>query len=1460
VPWGASESAYNARDLEFTYQYSGFGIPSLSLKRGVGASTVIAPYATALATMVDAPAAAANFQRLRQAGGLGQYGYYEALDFTLRHIPEGTNLAVVRAYMAHHQGMSLVAIGDALGGGAMRRRFHTEPMVQATELLLQERMPHDVAISEPLIETMATPASVSDPVLSTQRRFASPHSFSPRTHLMSNGRYAVMLTGAGSGYSRWRDIAITRWQEDATSDAWGSYVFLRDRRSGLTWSAGYQPTGAEPDRYEVAFSEGRAEIIRRDATITTVLEAAVSSEDDGEVRRVSITNHASLSRDLEITSYAELVLAPQASDDAHPAFAKMSVQTEYVPELGVLLATRRRRTADEAEIWVAHLAVVEGQAIGNLQFETDRAHFLGRGRSIRAPAALDAEVKLSNSAGTVLDPIFSLRRELRLPPRSTARVAFWTLVATSRNDVLDLVDRHRDAMAFDRATTLAWTQAQVQLRHLGLDADDANVFQRIANRVIYADCSLRPARAILERGIAAASGLWQHGISGDLPIVLITVAEPGDLDLIRRLLLAHEYWVMKQLAVDLVILNEDGNTYAQAFQASLEALVAVNRRPPVAAAPQARGAIFLLRADRLSGEIRNLLLSAARVVFAAKRGSLSEQLARAIEPATTAPPPPMLPANLPYVVQSQPALEYFNGTGGFANDGREYVIILENGRITPAPWINVIANPSFGFHVSAEGSGSTWSLNSQQNHLTPWSNDPVRDPSGEVIYLRDEVSGEVWGPTALPIRQAGGRYTARHGQGYSAFEHTSHGIASELLQYVPVDDPIKISRLKLTNHSGHTRHLSVTAYVEWVLGTTRGASGPFIITAMDPASGAMFARNKWNITFGTRVAFADFAGRQHSWTADRREFIGRNGELAYPAALASGAKLSQSSGAGLDPCCAMRTRIELPANGSCEIVFLLGEAASEAEAAALVAKYRAADLGVVLNEVHRQWDETLGVVQVKTPDRTMDLMLNRWLLYQALSCRVWARAAFYQASGAYGFRDQLQDVMALCLAKPALARQQLLRAAARQFPEGDVQHWWLPESGRGIRTRVSDDRVWLAYVVAHYVIVTGDAAVLDELVPFLEGPVLHDGEDEAFFPPSISERHATLFAHCALALDQSLALGVHGLPLIGTGDWNDGMNRIGEHGKGESVWLGWFLYAALSAFAPLAERREDQERAASWRRHASALSEALERDGWDGAWFRRAYFDDGTPLGSEQNTECRIDSIAQSWAVISGAANPLHAARAMESVEQYLVRRDEGLVLLFTPPFDTTSLEPGYIKGYPPGIRENGGQYTHGAIWSVIAFAMLGDGDKAGELFSLINPINHALTPQAVRSYAVEPYVVAADIYSVAPHAGRGGWTWYTGSAAWFYRAGLERILGFRVEGSWLTLDPCIPKHWPSFEIVFRYHSATYDIRAENPNGVCRGIARATHDEGVLRGSPVRVPLVDDGATHTVRIILGRTS
>lgn len=1455
VPWGISESAYNARDIHLNYQYGPFGIPGLGLKRGLSEDLVVAPYATMLAGQIAPRAALDNLRRLAREGALARYGFYEAIDYTPDRLPQNQSRVIIRAFMAHHQGMSLVALDNLLHDDVMQRRFHVEPLAQATELLLQERIPRNVTAAHPRAEEVLSGRVVRSIAPTVSRRYDSADLPTPRTQILSNGTYWVMLTTAGAGYSMCGGLSVTRWREDAVRDNWGSFVYLRDVRSGMVWSAGYQPVTRQPQSYEVAFAEDKADFHWTDAGITTHTEIIVSPEDNAEVRRIQLTNNSARVREIELTSYAEVVLAPPAADAAHPAFSNLFIETEFIAAENALIARRRPRSSKDAPVWGVHVVVVEGETIGAVQYETDRGRFLGRGHHPGAPVAVMEDRPLSNTTGAVLDPVFSLRRRVRLQPGETARITFSTAVARTREEALVLADKYHDAAIFEREARLAWTKAQVEMRHLNLDAEEAHLFQRLAGRVLYSDSSLRPRPHVLALNTKAQSGLWPYGISGDLPIVLVRVSKPEDLSMVRQLLRGHEYLHFKGLAIDLVILNDHPPSYIQSLQDELQTLL---RTSGLQALQDKPGGVFLRRADLMPEADRILLHAVARVVIVTERGTLEDQLVR--RPAEVELPArfePRAPSrSYPEPSVALPELSFFNGLGGFDHGGREYVTVLGEGQWTPAPWANVIANGhDFGFQVTETGAGYTWAANSRENRLTPWSNDAVSDPPGEMIYLRDEETGTTWSPTPLPIREPE-PYTVRHGQGYTVFEHTSHGIAQELLLFVPLDAPVKISLLRLRNRTERRRHLSVTSYNELVLGVQRGASAPYIITSIDEETGAIFARNPYNNEFAHRVAFADTSERQSAWTCDRKEFLGRNGSLERPAALRR-RHLSGRDGAGLDPCAALQTMIELAPGEVRELVFVLGQTETIEEARAVTTRYRKP--AVVNQEFERVvsfWDELLGTIEVETPDTAMDTILNRWLPYQTLACRVWARSAFYQSGGAYGFRDQLQDVMALVYCRPEIARRQIVLASARQFKEGDVQHWWHPPTGRGVRTRFSDDLLWLPYVTSFYVHKTGDASVFDETVPFIEAPLLAEGEDEAYTQPVVSEEQASVYEHCLRTLERSLAVGEHGLPLMGSGDWNDGMNRVGNLGRGESVWVGWFLYNTLDWFAPFCEARGDFERARRYREHMSKLKQALEEHAWDGDWYRRAYFDDGTPLGSVQNEECRIDSIVQSWSMISGAAPPHRAARAMTAVEEYLIRRGDGLVILFTPPFDKEAMDPGYIKGYVPGVRENGGQYTHAALWTLIAYAELKDGDRAGELFTLLNPISHSSTRAGLHKYRVEPYVAAGDVYAVPPHTGRGGWTWYTGSAGWMYRAGLESILGFRLEGEQLKLEPCVPRSWREFKIHYRHRRDTlYHITVENPHGFSHGVVSVEVDGELQSGNEIE--LEEDHKQHHVRVVLG---
>jgi cellobiose phosphorylase len=1459
LPWGMSESGYNTVDAQLNYQYRAFGVPGLGLKRGLAEDVVVAPYATALALMVAPEEACRNLQRLSAAGAEGSFGFHEAIDYTPARQRRGESQSLVRSYMAHHQGMSLLALAHLLLDRPLQRYFTSEPIFQATLLLLQERIPRSATIHALPAGPEGQPHGAGPPEMS-YRVLSQVDAPVPEVQLLSNGRYHVMVTHAGGGSSRWMDLAVSRWREDATRDAWGIFCYLRDVESGTVWSTTHHPTRRRAEHYEAIFSEGRAEFHRRDRKDGFDFEAhtdiVVSPEDDIELRRVRITNRAAGSRTIEITTYAEVVLAPQVADELHPAFSNLFVQTEIIPGNRLILATRRPRSRDERVPWMLHLLAVHDAVATDYSCGTDRAHFLGRGRDTSAPRALDAGGELDGRQGSVLDPVAAIRCRITLEPEQTVTVDLVYGLAVGREEALALAGKYQDRRLADRVFELAWTHAQVVLRQINAREADAQLYCRLANTIMYSHASLRADHGVLAANRRGQSGLWSYAISGDLPIVLVRIADLDNIDLVRQLIQAHAYWRLKGLAVDLVIWNEDRAGYRQVLQDQILGLVAGGRESTAWERP---GGVFVRSVEQIAEEDRLLFQSVARVILSDSRGSLVEQVDRG--PAALPDPPRLAPARThrpgrPTSSKThRPDLILGNGIGGFTPDGREYVITTMPGQLTPAPWVNVLANPFFGTVVSESGQAYTWGTNAHEYRLTPWHNDPVSDAGGEATYLRDEESSHVWSPTPLP-RRGSTAYACRHGFGYSVFEHVEESIRSELWVFVDMAAAVKFTVLKVRNESDRPRRLSATGYVEWVLGDLRTRAARHVCCELDAASGAILARSHYNTEFPGHVAFFDVDEAERTFTCDRAEFIGRNGSLANPAALGR-THLSGRRGCGLDPCAAIQVAFELAPGQEREIRFRLGLAGGpgEGDVSRLLLRHRGADAARrALEGVWQYWNHTLGAVQVETPDSRLNVLANGWLLYQTLACRMWGRSGAYQSGGAFGFRDQLQDAMALLHAEPRLLRAHIILCASRQFLDGDVQHWWHPPSGRGVRSHCSDDYLWLVQATCHYVEGTGDTGVLDEASSYLEGRPLNPHDESYYDLPGHSAVVESLYQHCVRAIQRGLAVGAHGLPLIGSGDWNDGMNRVGIEGRGESVWLGFFLCDVLRRFSPLARRRGDAAFADRCDESAAQLRANLERHAWDGAWYRRAWFDDGTPLGSGQNSECRIDSIPQSWSVLSGAGSADHVRQAMEAVDERLVRRDQGIVQLLDPPFDKTELDPGYIKGYVPGVRENGGQYTHAAIWAAMAFAALGDRRRAWELAAMINPVNHAASPEAMESYLVEPYVMAADIYAVAPHTGRGGWTWYTGSAGLMYRLLVESLLGLRLEGDHLHLAPLLPAHWPGVTIHYRHRETVYHIEVEQvaADDARHGGPRIWVD-GVEQGQG-GFRLVDDQREHAVTV------
>ncbi len=1452
MPWGISESGFYSFDAAMNYQYRAFGVPDLGYKRDLPDDAVVAPYASMMGLSLQPHAVIENLSRLEELHMMGRFGFYEALDFTPGRIPSHQDYAIVQSYMSHHQGMILLAICNYLADDLIVRRFHTEERIKSIELLLQEKIPENPHIEYP------HPESPSGIRISSRLAAAIPwrvpvDSPVPQVQYFSNGGYSLMITNGGSGYSQWGDFVLTRWRSDTTLDDWGSWIYIQDREDGTSWSATCQPMGTSPENQEAQFYPHKVEFQRRDNGISLHTEITVGKEDI-EIRRVTIHNDSDHPRRLKLISYSEVVLAQQDVDLRHQAFNKLFIESEYLEKENALLFYRRPRSPDEKPIYLAHALVLEEGHTLSREYETDRTKFIGRGHTYRSPIVLEGtESHLTGTVGATLDPIMSLAQEINLKPHTRGQVAFLTLAGSTRAEIIERITRYQSHSIINREFEEARIRSEEELADMGTAASELASIQQVLSAMLYTSGALRANPQVLEKNVKGQSGLWAYGISGDFPILLVHLAD-GENPLLLDALQAFMYWKNRKVKVNLVILNDQDTGYTMDLHNEilrqidrLKADIWLNHRE----------GIFLLRTDQVPEADRILLETVAGVILDPQKGSLSEQVKNLSIAPTRLPAftSAISPANDPEETTSlerPTGLIFDNGTGGFSPDGKEYIIFLKPGQNTPHPWVNVIANPDFGFLVSESGSGYTWALNSGENRLTPWKNDPLLDQPGEVLYLRDEETGLIWSPTPLPAG-AESSTIIHHGAGFSTFESQSHGLHQYMRLFADMEAPVKIIHIRLKNVWSRPRRITATYYAEWVLGTTRSGSEAFVISEFDSNHHALLAKNTYNAEFGERVAFLAANKKPHGLTADRTEFLGRMGSLAIPAGLCR-IGLASNVQAGLDPCAAIQLHIDLEPGQTEEIFFLLGEGTNRDESLALISKFQEkGQIEESWQAVQQQWDETLGQIVVQTPDAGMDLLLNRWLLYQTISCRIWARTALYQSSGAFGFRDQLQDVMAVLQTKPELTREHILRTASHQFEAGDVLHWWHPPSGRGVRTRLSDDLLWLPYVTAEYITFTGDKEILNEKIPFLMADPLKPGENERYGQYESTKEAYSLFEHCRRAIEKGTTAGSHNLPLMGTGDWNDGMNQVGAKGRGESVWLGWFLYATLKRFVALCGLMN--ENSSQYQRKAEGLARALESSTWDGDWYLRAYYDDGSRLGTKMDGECRIDSIAQSWGVLSGAANSRRAATAMESVLQNLVRETDQVILLLDPPFDKTKRDPGYIKGYPPGIRENGGQYTHAAIWVAWAFAKLGQGDRAEELFRLLNPIYHADTPEKMEKYKVEPYEIAADVYSEPPYIGMGGWTGYTGSAGWMYRLGIEAILGITREKNQLILEPCIPGNWKEYSIGYRFEKTTYQIQVRNPEGVNNGIIQINLDGKIYQNNCI--PLVNDGHPHVVQVLLG---
>ncbi len=1453
IPWGISESGFAAFDADQNYQYRAFGVQALGRKRELDEDRVVAPYATGLALPFFPLEAIQNLKRLRELGMIGRYGYYEAIDFTPSRLPEGQDRAIVFSHMAHHQGMIFTAIDNLLCEDALVRRFESHPRVQATDLLLQERIPGQPPVEEPRIRPRRTEETRSNPPVALFPWRPDANGDLRELHVLGNGRLSTRVSETGGGALRWRDHAITRCLPDGTLDEAGLWIYVRDLDSRVIWSAGRQPVAGKEPTTDVVFHAHMLELHRRQHGISIRTDIAVGAADDIEVRRITLVNETDRPRSLSLTSFAEVVLGPEREDRRHPAFSKLFVEGRHVPTLDALLFTRRAREPDDHFPVLLHRIVADSPAFETTGFEIDRERFLGRNGSLRRPLGL--EQGLSGTQGATLDPCLALQTKVELAPFAIEQFAFVTIAGPNRQSVEETAARFQTLASFEWLLADAHAEAGREAARLGLEAGRYPEFQKLLSIVLASHAEPRASEEDRAANREGQQALWALGISGDDPLLLFETPDATRGGLLADLIRAHRLWRRRGAGIDLVVLSGTTTSYRD------DAFEDVHRLLEELGAAEWLGrsaGIHLIRADQITPEQKRLLHASAAAVLADDRGPLHEQLAS--HETMPLPLPPLEATRMPGGHLPAPPLErptdllFDNGFGGFTPDGREYVIHLEPGETTPAPWCNVLANPDFGCLVTEFGGGYTWACNSGEFRLTPWTNDPVLDPVSESLYLRDEETTEVWSPTPGPA----GRDRAtqiRHGTGYTEWRQNGRGLSCDVRISVPPDDPVKIIELHLVNHTGRSRRITATYFARWLLGRAPEPGPSHVVTRYDPPSRTLYAQNCWNADFAERVAFLTSDREPHGFTADRTEFLGRDGDPAEPAALRR-IGLAGRVGAGLDPCAAYQVHLDLGPGEEVHTHFVLGAATGPDEAAGLARRWQEPLRVVDARErIARHWDALLSAITVETPEPAMDLLINRWALYQVLNARVLARTGFYQSSGAYGFRDQLQDVLAFLHGDPARTRAHLLESASRQFEEGDVLHWWHPPLGRGVRTRCSDDLLWLPYVIARYVEATGDKAVLDVEVPFLSAPPLADDEHERYDLFRHGDERASLFEHGRRALERGLTRGAHGLPLIGASDWNDGMNRVGLGGRGESVWLAWFAGATATDFAALCEDRGDLETAKMLRERALALFAAANDAGWDGAWYRRAFDDEGVAWGSASSDECRIDSIAQSWAVLSKGAPPERGKQALHSALALLVHDESNLACLLWPPFDLTARDPGYIKAYPPGIRENGGQYSHAAAWLGWAFAEIGEGDEAARILRMINPIERARTAEAARLYRTEPYAITGDIGSVEPHVGRGGWSWYTGAASWSWRLAVEKILGIRWLGERLELDPRIPDSWPGYRATLRTGGGTIEITVEK-----KPESPSDRFELIVDGKPIEGRIVAAPTGGETRHVLLRSS
>lgn len=1450
VPFGISESAYFKFDVDLNYQYKAFGVPRVGIKSGLDEELVISPYSTVMGLMENIPKSMENIKNLLKLKCYGRYGFYEAIDYTDKRV-KNKKFEIVRCYMIHHLGMSILALDNVMNNNIIQRRFHRIPIIRATEILLQEKISKNVVYDRR--EDRPEVVRELQRQYSIRRTFNFGESKYPETTILGNSNYNILLNSAGGGYSKFKNIIVYRWREDLIHSSWGKFFYIKDLGTNEYTSSTYEPCKEQGDKYEVNFYLYKAEFIKlwKELEINTTVQ--VIPEDNCEVRTITIKNNSANERIIEIISYSEIVLQGYSGDIAHPAFGNLFITTEYIDDLGGVLAKRRPRSEKDKNIYTIESTLCEDEFA--IEYDTARLSFIGRNHSKENPAALEENKSLENSIGNVLDPIIAIKRKVKIGQGESKAIKYITITGNSKEDIIVKSRNYQENTILEGSIVKSELSLEDNLIAKGIKPTQALIYEKVGSNILFNNYSYTKRIDNLMNLSRGQRNLWSYGISGDLPIVLLTINKEKESDVLRQLIDCHSYLEDKGLKFDIVVINEEEISYEKPLDNALKRIIlssSLNGRENIL------GGIFIISSENISKEDLNLLYSIAAIIIKGKEGTLWKQIDRTMENESYQDSSrkyiwkigKLKEDNFNYGDSDIPKIDssklcFFNGYGGFNSDG-EYTIILKDGQSTPAPWINVIANSDrFGFNISESGSSYTWYKNSREFKITPWNNDFIEDTLSEVLYL--EEGNELWSITPEPIRD-NGEYIITHGFGYSKFTHCTNGIWGEVTVFPSKERSVKLIKVNLRNLDNKNRNIGITYVARLCLGDLRENNYKKLYTVIDDEKKFIYGRNPYSNDFSSSYAYLKMSGvMDESFSGDEREFI-VSSESIESLSEKENVKLSGSCGSGLEPVLSEKAYLNIGAYEEKSLVIILGVEESIEEIQNTLEEFSDIDrVDKELKDVKSYWRSLLTNINIKTEDKALDFMINGWLPYETISCRLFSRTAFYQCGGAYGFRDQLQDSIPMIYIQPEITRNQILYSASRQFEEGDVQHWWHPVVDSGIRTRFSDDLLWLPYVTCIYVKATGDYKILDEEVGYLKDEPLREGEDERYNVSSKSDLKESLYNHCIRAINRSLKFGTHNIPLMGSGDWNDGMSTVGNKGEGESIWLGWFLYAILKNFKDICSYKNDEYNYKKYIETMDFIRENLETYGWDGNWYKRAYFDDGTPLGSHENQECKIDALSQCWSVISEAGDKERANIAMSSLEKYLVKSKEKIILLLSPPFDNSDLKPGYIKGYVPGVRENGGQYTHGVTWVALALAKLDRGEEAYNIYSMLNPINHSLTTEEADVFKTEPYVMAADVYSVKPHEGRGGWSWYTGSSGWMYTIALEYILGFRlIEGEGFKIKPCLPKDFKEYNIDYKYKNAVYHIKVMRSNS-----STITLDGNIIEGDII--PISSNGE-HEVKV------